>query len=322
MAQPEIQEDHDYVDLERLEAEPEPEEAEVIIDTPSGIVPAGPIKLREVGIKGGISDLPTLDQLRKAHELVKEKINMIQDLRIHAISLTTRYDWTVHKRDSDAPEDVSPYLTGAGALKLRDPMRVDLQRSETPEIIIYNQGTQKEFWGAYFHGRARCLMFSPLWHQVTGARFSNEGFFTKGGKIEPCPGDVVKAAATNWAGGAIRKAIGLEQPEWGWLEVAGLDVAWIKNKAIGFQDNKYAGARKQQQAAEDFKIERPTLAVKLDKDMEGFEQKKSALKAAGAWWNKDGSYRWLLEDNPSARRLISNLDLIGVTEELVPDVSG
>jgi len=298
----------------------EPEVAEVLIDTPHGIVPAGPITLREVGITGGVSDLPTLSQLTRAHELVKAKINMIHDLRLHAISLTTRHDWTVHKRESDSPEDVAPYLSGAGALKLRDPMRVDLERSDTSEIVIYHQGTPKEYWGAFFHGRARCLMFSPLWHQVDGSRFSNEGFFTKGGKIEACPGDVVKAAATNWAGGAIRKVIGLEQPEWDWLEKAGLDVAWIKGKAIGFRDGRHAGEKKQQRHQAEATVSVPTLAIKLEKDMDGFERKKSAISAAGGQFNLDGSYRWFLEDGPGARSLISNLDLIGVTEELKPNV--
>ena len=310
--------EHRLEPLEVIEAEPEPEEAEVVIDTPTGIVPVGPIKLREVGITGGVSDLPTLAQLAKAHELVKAKISMIHDLRIHAISLTTRYDWTVHKRESDQPEDVSPYLTGAGALKLRDPMRVDMERTMRPEFIVYHRGTPKEYWGAYFHGRARCLMFSPLWHQVSGARFSNEGFFTKGGQIEPCPGDVVKAAATNWAGGAIRKAIGLEQPEWDWLERGGLDTDWIKAKAIGFKDGRHAGARKQERAQKEFHLAVDTLAVSLDKKMEGFEKKKNAIRAAGGQFNLDGSFRWFLEDGPSARTLLSNLDVIGLTEELKP----
>lgn len=310
---PDIESPYEDVDAE-------PETAEVLIDTPSGLVPAGPISLREVGITGGVSDLPTLNQLTKAFELVKAKIKMIHDLRLFAVKLTTKYDWTVHKLESDDAEAVAPYLMAAGALKLRDPMRVDLQRAETPEIVLYNQGTPKEYWGAYFHGRARCLMFSPLWHQVTGARFSNEGFFTKGGKIEANPGDVVKAASTNWTGSAIRKVVGLEQPAWEWLEAAGLDVEWIKGRSVGFKDNRSAGARKQQRTQEEATFAKPMLLIKLDKNMDGFEQKKNAVRAAGARFNLDGSFRWFLEDNPSARKLISNLDLIGLTEEMAPNV--
>ena len=307
-------------DLEVIESKPEPVEAEVVIDTPSGIVPMGPVKLRDVGITGGITDLATLDQMRKAHEVIKEQIILIHDLRIHAISLTTRYDWTVHKRDSDAPEDVAPYLDGSGALKLRTPLGIELQRTVQAEIVIYQQGTPDEYWGAYFYGRARCLMFSRLWHQVTGGRFSNEGFFKKAGQVEPRPGTVIKAAEKNWAGRAIRQSIGLEQPEWEWLEKAGLDVPWIKGKAIGFKDGRHAGPGKQQRATKEATITRDTLAIKLDKRMDGFEAKKNAISAAGGQFNLDGTFHWWLEDNPSARSLISNFDLIGVTKELKPNV--
>ncbi len=313
---------NDHVDPDPEVVEAEPEVAEVVIDSPAGIIPVGPIRLRDVGITGGVSDLPTLNQLKQAHELVKAKIDMIHDLRLHAISLTTRHDWTVHKRDSDSADDASPYLTGAGALKLRDPMRVDLERSERAQIVIYHEGEPEEYWGAFFYGRARCLMFSPLWHQVDGCRFSNEGFFTKGGQVEACPGDVVKAAATNWAGGAIRKAVGLEQPDWQWLEKAGLDVAWIKGKAIGFKNGRHAGAKKQQRHQAETTVTVPTLAIKLEKDMDGFEKKKSAISAAGGRFNLDGTFHWWLEDNDSARRLVSNLDLIGVTKELKPHAAG
>jgi len=68
-------------------------------------------------------------------------------------------------------------------------------------------------------------------------------------------------------------------------------------------------------------LTKPMLAIKLKKDEptpERFLFLKEQIKSMGADFNPDGSYRWFLDDNEATRKLISNLDLIGVTEELTP----
>lgn len=291
---------------------------------PVQIIPAerslGPIKLRELGIIGGLSDLNNLGLLMKAEELIVAKIDIIARLRIHAISLTTNADWISHLEEGDDANNAIPYLQGSGCLKLRDPMRVEIQREQLPEITIYNHATDHEYYMVQYEGRARSLMFSPLWHQVSGIRVSKDPFFTKAGSIEANPGDVIKAAATNLTGGAIRKVLGLERPDWEWLRKAGLDIKRIQSRAIKRRSRGAArGPANQARAMET--LTKPMLAIKLKKDEptpERFLFLKEQIKSMGADFNPDGSYRWFLDDNEATRKLISNLDLIGVTEELTP----
>lgn len=286
-------------------------------------------KAGDVGIHGGLAEMPTPAMVKRGAELIVAQMEAMHVVRIAALRCTSESDWTAHGLKGDPPSEWKPYLMGCGCLKLYVPLKILFNRDPQPQFVIYNEGKQSEFYAVFFYGTAIALNLSSDIHvEAIGTRTSKDPFFTKRGKIEADPGNVVKAAATNWAGNAVRKVAGLEAPPWKLLEEAGLDVKLIQKRAgvtgAGQMQGDAAVARGQQSRAA-ASIDRPMLAVDIGyfPNDPKWNERKQALKAAGARFKVDNvTDKWFLDDTPTTRSFISKMNLIGQTDEVKPNGNG
>jgi hypothetical protein len=302
-----------------------PEEVE-LITSPGGIIPLPPRmpeKGGEVGVYGGLAEMPTAAMVKRAADVIEAQMEAAHRVRISAIRCTSENDWTAFGESGDPPEEWKPYLMGTGCTKIKVPLKIVFNRDVEPLIAVYNEGKNTEFYAVFFYGDAIALNLSNAVRvQAVGCRTSKDGFFTKGGRIQADPGNIIKSAVTNWEGNAVRKASGLENPPWRWLEEAGLDIKRIQKKAGAAGAGQMRGGgnvsrSRQTRAAKALEGKLLVVDIGYHPNDDTWLKRKNALKAAGARFKLDDvTDKWFLDDTSTTRSLISKLDLIGQTEEL------
>jgi len=187
---------------------------------------------------GAMVTLATKEAIMAAVERFLARIEAFNRIKMAALAATNRHDWVAHA-ESDDP-DVAPYLQESGCEKLMQMFGVEIERDGGAKLT-YADDQSFEF---VYEGRARALVLSEIWYPVVGSRWSGDGFFTKGGKIRPDPGDVRKAALTNLFNRAIKTVLGLRNLTWDDLAT----YARIKREdvpVVTFEGGKFkAGARR------------------------------------------------------------------------------
>lgn len=215
----------------------------------SQIVPAGsPITL---------VSLATKEAIHSAVDRALARIEAVKRITMAVLSATNRHDWVRHGEDSD--QDDSPYLQTSGCEKIMKQFEIefDLQPCVT---VGHPEDNTYEF---VFQGRVRAHFFSDIWYPVVGSRWSGDGFFTKGGKVRPDPGDVRKAALTNAYNRGIQTALGLRNLSWEDLErYAGIKKAEVAK--VSYEGGKHKGAERTQAGTSAALGEGPRILVNLD----------------------------------------------------------
>ena len=121
--------------------------------------------------------------------------------------MTNKFDWYSHRAEGDP--DGRPYLGESGAEKVIHAFSIEIEHDGGQRVPNEEGGYEY-----VFQGRMRALQFSDVWYPVIGSRWSEDGFFTRGGKQRPDPGDVRKAGLTNFYNRGIKTVCGLRTLTW------------------------------------------------------------------------------------------------------------
>lgn len=154
----------------------------------------------------GESTLLTADAVNKAEAVA----SLHRELRLAALKVTTAKDWV----DLDG----QPYLSASGCHRLAALFKVR-QRNVRTERLTEPDGS---FTIVVIAEACSEVLDSGGWVEVVGTASSSDRFLTKGGKVRPAFGDVLKKAHTNWFGRAIRQLVGLNGLTWQELEALGI----------------------------------------------------------------------------------------------------
>ena len=270
-----------------------------------------------VGVTSSVLGVSTPVQLERVRTALATRIQAIELCDMAALRMTTENDWICHDAGGG---DLWPYLMDSGCQKIEKVFPIDFMGEPIPERILYpitdSDGNRRDAYQFRVAGAGRCPAYGAAWQYTMGSAWSEDPFLTKGGKKIPDPGDVEKKCRTNFHGNVIRKVFGLERAEWAKMKAAGLDIDRIRKSGAVDVSGGARGAQRRGEKAAANKWTGPALAVTLDPNMPRFLECKEALKRAGAQWSPDSSNRWFLQPTTDAKRLISQLDLIGQTQEL------
>jgi hypothetical protein len=188
-------------------------------ETSDGIVPSAAVPLANLASEASINKAVD-DAIARSQGSIRMKSALL--------SMTNKWDW--YSMRAEGEPDGVPYLAETGATKVMHAFGIQIATSD-PEKVPNPEGGY-EF---VFYGRVRALAFSDAWFPVVGSRWSEDGFFTQGGKRRADPGDVRKSAMTNLYNRAIKLACGIKSISWDELE----DVPHLKGlrnqvRKIGF----------------------------------------------------------------------------------------
>ena len=176
-----------------------------------------------------LADLATDEQIERAIRRIVARTKAIKKFKAAMLSLTNVRDWYAHAAEGD--DDGSPYLAESGSEKIINAFQIEVRHDGG------NRHTVEE--GGYefvYQGEMRALVFSDIWYPVIGSRWSDDGFFTKGGTATADPGDVRKAAWTNWMNRGIKTVCGLKTLTWDELEkMPGLKDLRNRVQKIGYR---------------------------------------------------------------------------------------
>ena len=246
-----------------------------------------------------IAQLGSEDAIEAAFARSIKRIEITKRLKAVMLSMTNRFDWVAFYDESDP--DGKPYLQGSGCDKVVHAFGIEMEHDGGKRIDNPEGGFEY-----VYTGRARSRAFSDIWLDVVGSRWSDDGFFTKGGKYRADPGDVRKAGHTNFMNRSIKTALGIRTITWEELEaVPGMEDLRKKVQRVGFRDS----AQKEKgrghapaQPGEKHAIQTgPHYVVKLNaNDVTVREALKKAIAPGHrTFTGKDGSppYVWLIGHN-------------------------
>jgi hypothetical protein len=158
-----------------------------------------------------LSNLASQEAIDNAVSNAIARAEASKRLKAALLSMTNRFDW--YSMRAEGEPDGKPYLAETGATKVMHAFGIQVVTDEGQHV----PNTEGGFEYVYT-GRVRALAFSDAWFPVVGSRWSEDGFFTKGGKNRADPGDVRKAAMTNLYNRAIKLATGIKSITWEELE--------------------------------------------------------------------------------------------------------
>lgn len=232
-----------------------------------------------------LARMATPEQIERAVGRMLARIAATKRLKLAILSLTNPIDWCNHTTEGDP--DGQPYLQKQGAEKVVHAFEIELEHDGGK--LVYWGPNKTEDYEWIYDGRVRALQFSDIWYPETGSRYSEDGFFTRGGKIRPDPGDVRKAALTNFYNRAIKTACGLRGLTWDEIEsVPHLKGAREKAINIGYESGGGSKRRQEPAGARSAIAAGPHIQVKLE-----FNDKlnQDRVKKLTPWnWNGEEKY--------------------------------
>jgi len=225
-------------------------------------------------IRDGLAAAMDAKTVARMVEEIQARVTATKMLKAAMLSMTSPLDWVGQERRlPDGRTEYVPYLQGSGAIKLFHPFGIEV-RIKPGRVVAYDDGTYE----VVFEGAVRAAALGPNWLPVVGSRWSGDPFFgSRGEKADP--GDVRKAALTNWYQNAMMAILGLENMTWEELRAAGINpdqvrrVTW-KTRHQQSQQHDHDATASKAPAGE-------YLAVDIAyKD----EENKARLKRLGAKW--------------------------------------
>jgi hypothetical protein len=235
-----------------------------------------------------LADLATEEQIDRAIRRIVARTAAIKRFKAAMLSLTNRRDWYAHEAEGE--EVGIPYLGESGSEKIVNAFQIEVRHDGGEKHLVDEGGY--EF---VYQGQMRALVFSDLWYPVIGSRWSDDGFFTRGGTKTADPGDVRKAAWTNFMNRGIKTVCGLKTITWEELEeLPGLENLRKTVKRITY-GTKGSGPAPAPGELSD--IEKGAhIKVKIDKeDLESRNVIKS-IPAPERLWNKSpGCFYWVVK---------------------------
>lgn len=229
--------------------------------------------------------LATEDQIERAIKRTLARIAATKRFKVAMLSMTNHLDWYSHKSEGD-PDGI-PYLAESGAENLIHAFSIEVDHDGGKRVPNEEGGYEY-----VYNGRMRALLFSDMWYPITGSRWSEDGFFTRGGQCRADPGDVRKAALTNWYNRGIKTVCGIRTITWEELEA----IPHLKNLrkrvvSIGYTSGGAKGKDKGKPGEKSEIAEGPHICVKIKF---GDEKNKALIKRIQPWnWNgTEGCKYW------------------------------
>jgi hypothetical protein len=252
-----------------------------------------------------LASLATEEQMEAAIRRIVNRTKALKEFKAAMLSLTNVRDWYAHEGEGE--EDGIPYLAESGSEKIINAFEIEVEhdggvRNDMPPDI-----------GGYefvYQGRMRALVFSDIWYPVVGSRWSDDGFFTRGGTRIADPGDVRKAAWTNFMNRGIKTVCGLKTITWDELErMPGLEN--LRNRCVKIT---YSGGAKgpAPEPGEISDIEKgPHIKVKIDKeDMESRNTIKKLPAKDRAWNKSPGCFYWVVRYTKKNLSMVMDLHAV------------
>jgi len=237
-----------------------------------------------------LADLATEEQIERAIRRIIARTGAIKRFKAAMLSLTNRRDWYAHEAEGE--EVGIPYLGESGSEKIINAFQIEVRHDGGEKHTVDEGGY--EF---VYQGQMRALVFSELWYPVIGSRWSDDGFFTRGGTKTADPGDVRKAAWTNFMNRGIKTVCGLKTITWEELEqLPGLENLRQTVKKITYGTRSKGGAPPPA-PGELSDIEKGAhIKVKIDReDLESRNTIKSIPQAERLWNKSPGCFYWVVK---------------------------
>jgi hypothetical protein len=147
-----------------------------------------------------------------------------RELRLATLRLTKPEDWVDY--------DGQPYLSASGADKLKALYRIRTRN------VRWERVEEPGRYLVVVTGEAASELLDPNgWWEVVGACASDDRFLTRGGRIRPTFGDVLKKAQTNWRARAVKQLAGLAGVTWEELERHGIRRDRVKRVELSKADD-------------------------------------------------------------------------------------
>jgi hypothetical protein len=249
-----------------------------------------------------LARLATEDQIEKAITRLVARTRAITRYKAALLSITNVRDWYAHASEGD-PDGV-PYLAETGSSKVIHAFQIGVEHDGGQRVPVEDGGY--EF---VYSGRMRALMFSDIWYPVVGSRWSDDGFFTRGGTKTADPGDVRKAAHTSFLNRGIKTVCGIKSLTWEELEcLPGLEDLRNRVPKIGYA--KQGGG--DTQPGELSEIEKgPHIKVKIPReDLTTREAIKGMPKRDRIWNGSKGAYYWVVRYNETNLKKVADLKAV------------
>lgn len=223
---------------EEIEREPQAVTAERRVYSSPGDVGTGdeltPAESTQLIPFERIAQLASEEAIEAAFARSIKRIEITKRLKAVMLSMTNPFDWVAFYDESDP--DGKPYLQGSGCDKVVHAFGIEMEHDGGKRVDNPEGGYEY-----VYTGKVRSRAFSDIWLDVIGSRWSDDGFFTKGGKYRADPGDVRKAGHTNFMNRGIKTALGIRTITWEELEaVPGMEGLRSKVQKVGFGDNRDA----------------------------------------------------------------------------------
>ncbi len=229
-----------------------------------------------------LAKLATKDQIERVIKRVLARIDATKRFKVALLSMTNVRDWYAHKAEGD--EDGIPYLAESGSEKVIHAFSIEVEHDGGKRVPNEEGGFEY-----VYDGRMRAMQFSDLWYPIVGSRWSEDGFFTCGGQRRADPGDVRKAALTNFYNRGIKTVCGIRTITWEELEaIPHLHDLRKRVVSIGYS-SKDKGKGKPGEKSDIAKG--PHICVKI---AFGDEKNKALIKKLQPWnWNgTEGCKYW------------------------------
>lgn len=271
-----------------------------------------------VGLTTSALSVRTERQFTLLEETLELRLRVLHLLRLAAIRCTKIGDWMAFATEGEV---LAPYVKRTGIDRIVAIYQVQFEPEgpfERDFTRRFNDGSEAVAYEVFYSGWATCAAVGWQAIYATGSRDSFDEFFTRGGSRTAHPGNLREAAFTRWYGKVTRKLFGLDNLTWEDLSEAGLDPNVIKRKAIAV-DGKAPDANRRARKQQNEEIREPMFAITLQPGSPRFHENKDAIKRRGGRFNIDGSNRWFLPLTTDNKSWISNVDLIGVTDEVQPE---
>lgn len=164
-----------------------------------------------------LATMATRGEIDAAIDRLLARVEATKRYKVALLSMTNYRDWYAHTTEGD-PDGI-PYLAESGAEKIIHAFAIEVEHDGGKTCPSHDANTGKvDGYEVVYTGRMRALRFSDIWFPIVGSRWSGDGFFSRGGKRRVDPGDVRKAAWTNWMNRGIKTVCGLRSLTWDELE--------------------------------------------------------------------------------------------------------
>ena len=249
------------------------------VEDVEGVIVEDPEVTTDLVAAESLARLATADEIDQAIARLVRRSIATERYKVALLSMTNYRDWYAHKAEGE--DDGVPYLAETGAEKVIHAFSINI---ENDGGVLQQCPPDIGGFEVVYNGRARALAFSDIWYPIVGSRWSDDGFFTRGGACRADPGDVRKAALTNYYNRAIKTTCGLRTITWDELEaIPHLENLRNRVVTIGFESGGRGKGGGSKPGEKSDIAAGPHILVRL---AYGDEKNKARVKKMKPWnWN-------------------------------------